>query len=100
MTTLSTSGDKKFVSASYIRPTADPTQKRAIEETKAIFPTIHQKIEDAIVKLEQQLVGITGFLTRASSDHIQEQNGVSAEDKTKAEESIANAKKVAREGEP
>ncbi|KAK4556097.1 tubulin folding cofactor A [Recurvomyces mirabilis] len=30
-------------------------ERRAVEETKAIFPQLKQKIEDALSKLEQQL---------------------------------------------
>ena len=31
-------------------------QRQALEETKAIFPTLKQKISDAVVKLEHLLV--------------------------------------------
>lgn len=35
----------------------DHLQKRAIEETKAMFPQLRTRIQDALAKLEQQLVG-------------------------------------------
>lgn len=33
-----------------------PLQKQALEQTKAVFPPLKQKIEDALSKLEQQIV--------------------------------------------
>jgi len=31
-------------------------QKRALEETHKVFPSLHQRIKDAVAKLEQQMV--------------------------------------------
>jgi len=36
----------------------DAPQRKALEETKAIFPQLRQKIQDARTKLEQQLVSV------------------------------------------
>jgi tubulin-specific chaperone A len=33
-----------------------PAQKKAVEETKAVFPSLHKRIKDATTQLEQQLV--------------------------------------------
>lgn len=34
-------------------------QKQAVEQTKAVFPALNQKIRDALTKLEEQLVRLT-----------------------------------------
>ncbi|KAH9845850.1 putative tubulin-specific chaperone Rbl2 [Teratosphaeria destructans] len=59
-------------------------QRKALEETKAIFPQLKQKIQDALSKLEAQLEQAKG----ADS---------SPEDITKAKEAIASAMAAVRE---
>ena len=56
-------------------------QKTAIEETKAVFPPLRQRITDAIHKLEDQLEGGAG----------------SEEEVKKAKEVIESAKVAAKE---
>ncbi|KAH0372493.1 hypothetical protein KCU65_g1162, partial [Aureobasidium melanogenum] len=56
-------------------------ENRALEETKAMFPQLRNRIQDSLAKLEQQLE--------------QEQN--SPEEITKAKEAVASAKKAIRE---
>ncbi|CAD0095357.1 unnamed protein product [Aureobasidium mustum] len=55
-------------------------ENRALEETKAIFPQLRNRIQESLAKLEQQLG---------------EQN--SPEEITKAKEAVASAKKAIRE---
>jgi hypothetical protein len=59
-------------------------QRTAIEETKAVFPPLRQRITDALQKLEDQL-------------EATESNGASADEVTKAKEVIAQAKKIGTE---
>ena len=33
-------------------------QKQAVEQTKAVFPALNQKIRDALTKLEEQVVSL------------------------------------------
>jgi tubulin-specific chaperone A len=37
----------------------NPIQKQAVEQTKAVFPALNQKIRDALTKLEEQLVRLS-----------------------------------------
>lgn len=37
------------------------TQKQAVEQTKAVFPGLNQKILDALSKLEEQIVRLTNI---------------------------------------
>jgi tubulin-specific chaperone A len=36
----------------------DPRKQRALEETNALFPSLKQKITDAVTRLEEQLVSV------------------------------------------
>ncbi|WPH04878.1 Hypothetical protein R9X50_00777500 [Acrodontium crateriforme] len=56
-------------------------ERKAVEETKAIFPQLKQKITDALARLEQKL-------EQASGDETP------AEEITKAKEAVAAAKTV------
>ena len=60
-------------------------QRTALEETKAVFPPLRQRIEDAVNKLEDQL------------ETAKENSGPEAEIE-KATEVIANAKKTLSQG--
>ncbi|KAK5014669.1 tubulin binding cofactor A [Cryomyces antarcticus] len=53
-------------------------ERQALEETKAVFPSLRQRISDAITKLEDQINGAEGS---GSEDEI-----------TKAKQAVANAK--------
>jgi len=37
---------------------ADMAQRKGLEETKALFPRLRKQIEEALARLEQQLVRI------------------------------------------
>ncbi|KAJ9624012.1 tubulin folding cofactor A [Taxawa tesnikishii (nom. ined.)] len=64
---------------------ADP-QRKVLEETKAVFPSLNQRIKDALAKLEQQLEQDKGPGDQSTPEEI-----------TKAKEAIAAAKKGIRE---
>ncbi|KAI4746934.1 hypothetical protein E4T50_02705 [Aureobasidium sp. EXF-12298] len=57
-------------------------QNRALDETKAMFPELHKRIQESLAKLEQQL-------------EQGEQN--SPEEITKAKEAVASAKNAIKE---
>lgn len=57
-------------------------QRAAIEETKAVFPPLRQRIADALQKLEDQVESA-------------QQGGASEEEIAKAKEAIEQAKKAA-----
>ncbi|GAB7341173.1 hypothetical protein MBLNU457_7468t1 [Dothideomycetes sp. NU457] len=59
-------------------------EKRALEETHKVFPSLHQRIKDAVAKLEQQMEQDKGDQS-------------SAEEITAAKEAISNAKTAIRE---
>ncbi|KAI9761676.1 MAG: hypothetical protein M4579_000910 [Chaenotheca gracillima] len=61
-------------------------EKRAIDETKAIFPQLRKRIEDGVGKLEQQLEAEQS----AGSDS-------NVEEITKGKQAIADAKAALRE---
>ncbi|KAK4958713.1 tubulin folding cofactor A [Elasticomyces elasticus] len=58
-------------------------EQKAIEETKAMFPALRQRIKDALAKLEQQLEKNEGSADPAEI--------------TKAKEAVASAQKAIRE---
>ncbi|KAI7107538.1 hypothetical protein KC352_g36725, partial [Hortaea werneckii] len=60
--------------------------RRAAEETKAVFPQLRQKIQDALAKLEQQLEQDKGPGDQSTPEDI-----------TKAKEAILGAKHALRE---
>lgn len=41
-----------------VRIVVDYIQNRALEETKAIFPQLRNRIQESLAKLEQQLVSL------------------------------------------
>ncbi|KAG0650727.1 hypothetical protein D0Z07_2313 [Hyphodiscus hymeniophilus] len=57
-------------------------ERAAIEETKAVFPPLRQRIVDALQKLEDQVQGA-------------QQGGASEAEITKAKDAVAQAKKAA-----
>jgi len=57
-------------------------QRAAIEETKAVFPPLRQRITDALQKLEDRLQGV-------------QEGGAAEAEITKAKEVIEQAKKAA-----
>ncbi|KAI6904309.1 hypothetical protein D0869_06882 [Hortaea werneckii] len=61
-------------------------ERRAAEETKAVFPQLRQKIQDALAKLEQQLEQDKGPGDQSTPEDI-----------TKAKEAILGAKHALRE---
>ncbi|KAI9843836.1 MAG: hypothetical protein M1837_006097 [Sclerophora amabilis] len=61
-------------------------EQRAIDETKAMFPQLRQRIEDAVDKLLQQLSAEQSAGSESNAEEI-----------TKAKEAIAEAKKGIRE---
>ncbi|KAK3066176.1 tubulin folding cofactor A [Teratosphaeriaceae sp. CCFEE 6253] len=89
-------------------------ERRGVEETKAIFPQLKQKMQDALARLEQQLVclprslspvilpsllAVAGLvvLTVAQEQDKGPGDQSSPEDITKAKEAIAAALKAIRE---
>ncbi|KAF2101641.1 tubulin binding cofactor A [Rhizodiscina lignyota] len=58
-------------------------EQQALEETKKVFPSLRQKIQDALAKLEEELVTDGG--------------SAPTEEVTKAKEVVAEAKKAIRE---
>jgi tubulin-specific chaperone A len=78
-------------------------QKQAVEQTKAVFPALNQKIQDALTKLEEQLVGLIYYFSLGSDNdkltHFQEQDkdSASSEEVTKAKEALAAGHTAAKE---
>ncbi|GAB7322885.1 hypothetical protein MBLNU13_g05435t1 [Cladosporium sp. NU13] len=58
-------------------------QKQAVEQTKAVFPALNQKIRDALAKLEEQLE--------------QDKDSASPEEVTKAKEALDAGHTAAKE---
>ncbi|KAK4548772.1 hypothetical protein LTR36_008545 [Oleoguttula mirabilis] len=61
-------------------------ERKAVEETKAIFPQLKQKIQDSLAKLEQQLEQDKGPGDQSTPEQI-----------TKAKEAVAAALTAIRE---
>ncbi|KAJ9648896.1 tubulin folding cofactor A [Coniosporium apollinis] len=61
-------------------------ERQALEETKAVLPSIRQKITDALAKLEEQLEANKDAGGTASTEEV-----------TKAKDAVASAKKAIRE---
>lgn len=84
--------------------TDDRMQKQAVEQTKAVFPALNQKIRDALTKLEEQLVRLTTIFPMVATmndllTHIQEQDkdSASSEEVTKAKEALNAGHTAAKE---
>ncbi|KAF2202038.1 tubulin binding cofactor A [Delitschia confertaspora ATCC 74209] len=61
-------------------------ERQALEETKNVFPTIRQKISQAVQKLEEEL-----------ESNKEDGGSASTEEVTKAKDAVAEAKKAIRE---
>ena len=48
----------------------DRSQRQALDQTKGIFPPLRARINDAVVKLEQQLVGPTFAAKACKAYHV------------------------------
>jgi tubulin-specific chaperone A len=46
-----------------LKTAVDGMQNRALDETKAMFPELHKRIQESLAKLEQQLVSLTQHMT-------------------------------------
>ena len=78
---------KQEVSSSYWTPNlssmiVNKSQRTAIEETKAVFPPLRQRIEDALAKLQERLEADGGR--------------TSEEESTKAKQIIEEAQKIVK----
>lgn len=77
-------------------------QQRAIEETKAIFPQLQQRIKDQLAKLQQQVVShgsLMPLLSLCVFTIYQEQSNdqISPEELVKAQEAVAGAEKAIKQ---
>jgi tubulin-specific chaperone A len=75
-------------------------QNRAIDETKAMFPQLRNRIQESLAKLEQQLVSLlrqTSFLLMFLTPKQAQGEQNNPEEITKAQEAVALAKNAIKE---